>query len=259
MLRSDLLGLARAFNAFFGTRLSGEDGAIQRNSFDLRRQGRNTFASIQTSSSIPSLSSVVAVSCISSYTLIVVQAYSRYHSIDQQLRSAAPTLRSTIIRYCFYTAHVHLGSPQSDILSKTTKPIKMVKLHMSIWAGIAAGAVMVLLVFLPILGCMFSRSKKAKKAAEVEELAAEKGEVVCSTRTPAVAPAPAPTRPVNAVFQKPAAQVKQHEFGVRAQSSTQSMSPSYQSQASTIAPQSPLRNSTPSPPHMQPMWVRPSP
>jgi hypothetical protein len=129
----------------------------------------------------------------------------------------------------------------------------MVKLHVGIWAGIAAGGVMVMLVALPILGWMFSRSKKAKRAAELEESAAEKGTVV-------VEAAPAPTRPVNAILQKPAMQVSQHQAGrIHTQSSTQSMSPSYQSQASTLQPTSPLRNSTTSPPHMQPMWTKPSP
>ncbi|KAJ4993923.1 hypothetical protein SVAN01_00400 [Stagonosporopsis vannaccii] len=132
----------------------------------------------------------------------------------------------------------------------------MVKLHMGIWAGIAAGAVMVMLVLLPILGCMCSRSKKAKKAAE-DASAVEKGEAIYSS--PAPAPASAPIRPVNAIIQKPISQVHQHEVGLRSQSSTQSRSPSYQSQASTVAPQSPLRNSTSSPHHMQPMWVKPSP
>ena len=129
---------------------------------------------------------------------------------------------------------------------------------MGVWAGIAAGGVMVMLVLLPILGCMFSRSKKAKKAAELEESEAEKGEVIYSA--PALAQTPAPTRPVNAILQKPAMYVGQHE--IRTQSSTQSMSPSYQSQSSTLAPGSPLRISTPSPPlqpHMQPMWTKTSP
>ena len=127
----------------------------------------------------------------------------------------------------------------------------MVKLEMGIWAGIAAGGVMFMLILIPVLGCMFSRGKKA--AEREEESVAEKGEVVYS------APTPAPTRPVNEILQKPAVKVSQHEAGVRTQPSTQSMSPSYQSQASTLSPQSPLRNSTPSPPHMQPMWVKPSP
>jgi hypothetical protein len=134
----------------------------------------------------------------------------------------------------------------------------MVSLHMGVWAGIAAGGVMVMLVLLPILGCMFSRNKKAKKVAELEESAVEKGEVIYSA--PALAQTPAPTRPVNAILQKPAMHVSKHE--IRTQSSTQSMSPSYQSQSSTLAPASPLRNSTPSPPlqpHMQPMWTKPSP
>ncbi|KAL1607045.1 hypothetical protein SLS59_002749 [Nothophoma quercina] len=81
----------------------------------------------------------------------------------------------------------------------------MVKLHMGIWAGIAAGGVMVMLVLLPILGCMFSRSRKAKKALE-EESAAEKGEVIYSA--PAPVQAPAPTKPVNSIVQKPAVSVK---------------------------------------------------
>lgn len=159
------------------------------------------------------------------------------------------------------TVHIPVGSPPTLLYyhvlpSKPTAPIKMGKLHMGIWAGIAAGGVMVMLVLLPILGCMFSRSRKAKRAAELEEeSAAEKGEVIYST--PAPAAVPAPTRPVNAILQKPAVSVGQHE--VRSQTSTQSMSPSYQSQASTLSPQSPLRNSTPSPPHMQPMWTKPSP
>lgn len=131
----------------------------------------------------------------------------------------------------------------------------MVKLAMGIWAAIAAGGVMVMLVVLPILGYLFSRSKKAKKATELEPSAAEKGDVVHSA--PATAPAPAHTRPVNSVFQKPATQVNQYDAGVRSQPSTQSMSPSYRSQASTVAPQSPLRHSTSSPTHMQPMWVKP--
>ncbi|KAF3048775.1 hypothetical protein E8E11_008566 [Didymella keratinophila] len=134
----------------------------------------------------------------------------------------------------------------------------MAQLHMAVWAGIAAGGVMVMLVLLPILGCMFSRNKKAKKAAELEESTAEKGEVIYSA--PALAQTPAPTRPVNAILQKPDMHASQHE--IRTQSSTQSMSPSYQSQSSTLAPGSPLRNSTQSPPlqpHMQPMWTRPSP
>ncbi|XPS73522.1 hypothetical protein M3J09_005667 [Ascochyta lentis] len=127
----------------------------------------------------------------------------------------------------------------------------MVKLEMGIWAGIAAGGVMLMLIILPVLGCMFSRSKKAKKAAEMEESAAEKGTLVVEA-----ASAPAPTRPMNAILQKPTLKVSYHEIGgVRTQPSTQSMSPSYQSQASTL---SPLRNSTPSPPHMQPMWTKPS-
>ncbi|KAJ8111255.1 hypothetical protein OPT61_g6115 [Boeremia exigua] len=79
----------------------------------------------------------------------------------------------------------------------------MVKLHMGIWAAIAAGGIMFLLIVLPLVGCMFSRSKKAKKAAELEELAAEKGEVVHSVPASAPAPAaPAPTRPANAILQK---------------------------------------------------------
>ncbi|KZM27003.1 hypothetical protein ST47_g1803 [Ascochyta rabiei] len=72
----------------------------------------------------------------------------------------------------------------------------MVKLEMGIWAGIAAGGVMLLLVIIPVLGCMFSRSKKAKEAAEMEESAAEKGSLVIEA-------APAPKRPVNAILQKP--------------------------------------------------------
>ncbi|KAH6616366.1 hypothetical protein C7974DRAFT_416508 [Boeremia exigua] len=138
----------------------------------------------------------------------------------------------------------------------------MVKLHMGVWAGIAAGGVMVLLVILPIFGWMFSRSKKAKKAAELEEeSAAEKGDIVYAAPVPAPAPVPAstPTRPVNAILQKPSAHVYSQENGLRSQSSAQSMSPSYQSQASTIAQQSPLRNSTSSPSYSQPMWVKPSP
>lgn len=134
----------------------------------------------------------------------------------------------------------------------------MVKLHMGVWAGIAAGGVMVMLVLLPILGCMFSRNKKAKKAAELEDSAAEKGEVIYSA--PALGQTAAPTRPVNAVLQKPAIHVSQQE--IRTQPSMQSVSPSYHSQSSTLAPGSPLRNSTPSPPlppHMQPMWTKPSP
>lgn len=125
---------------------------------------------------------------------------------------------------------------------------------MGVWAGIAAGGVMVMLVILPILGCMFSRSKKAKNAAALEEAsAAEKGEIMAE----AAPAAPTPTRPVNAILQKPVFKVSQHEIGgVRTQPSTQSISPSYQSQASTL---SPLRNSTPSPPHVQPMWTKPSP
>lgn len=129
---------------------------------------------------------------------------------------------------------------------------------MGVWAGIAAGGVMVMLVLLPILGCIFSRNKKAKKAAELEEAIAEKGEVIYSA--PALAKTPAPARPVNAILQKPAMHVSQHE--IRTQESKQSMSPSYHSQPSTLAPGSPLRNSTPSPPlppHMQPMWTKPSP
>lgn len=132
----------------------------------------------------------------------------------------------------------------------------MVQLEMGIWAAIAAGGVMVMLVALPILGCIFSRSRKSKKAAEMEESAAEsaaeKGEVL-------VEAVPTPKRPVNAVFQKPAVTVSQHDIGgVRTTPSTQSMSPSYQSQASTLSPPSPLRNSTNSP-HLQPMWTKPSP
>ena len=137
--------------------------------------------------------------------------------------------------------------------TKASDSIEMVKLHMGVWAGIAAGGVMVMLVLLPILGCIFSRSRKAKKALE-EESAAEKGEVIYSA--PAPVQAPAPTKSVNSIIQKPAVSVSQHE--VRSQPSTQSMSPSYQSQASILAHQSPLRSSTPSPPHMQPMWTKPS-
>lgn len=125
----------------------------------------------------------------------------------------------------------------------------MVKLDMGIWAGIAAGGVMVMLIALPILGCLFSRNKKANKAAELEESAAEKGQIDVET-------APASTSPVNASLQKPAVTVGEHEFGgVRTQPSTQSMSPSYQSQASTLSPTSPLGNST----QMQPIWTKPSP
>lgn len=132
----------------------------------------------------------------------------------------------------------------------------MAKLHMGVYAGIAAGGVMVLLVLLPILGCLFSRNKKAKKAL-LDDSFAEKGEIDYSS--PISAPTQAPSRPANAVIQKPHVQINQSQHGMRSQTSTQSMSPSYQSQASTIAPQSPLRNSTPSPPHVQPLWVKPSP
>ncbi|KAF1932679.1 uncharacterized protein M421DRAFT_1288 [Didymella exigua CBS 183.55] len=133
----------------------------------------------------------------------------------------------------------------------------VVKLQMGVWAGIAAGSVMVMLVLLPILGCMFSRNKKAKKAAELEESAAEKGEVTFSA--PALAQTREPARPVNTILQKPAVHVSQQK--IRTQPSTHSIAPSYQSQSSTLAPGSPLRNSTPSPPlppHMQPMWTKPS-
>ncbi|KAJ4317142.1 hypothetical protein N0V94_005078 [Neodidymelliopsis sp. IMI 364377] len=71
----------------------------------------------------------------------------------------------------------------------------VVKLAMGIWAGIAAGSVMVMLVLLPILGYIFSRSKKNKKAAETES-AAEKGELVVEATS-------APTKPTNAILQKP--------------------------------------------------------
>jgi hypothetical protein len=91
---------------------------------------------------------------------------------------------------------------------------------------------MVMLVLLPILGWMFSRSKKAQKAAELEESTAEKGEVIYSA--PALAQTLAPTRPFNAVLQKPAMHASQQQ--IRTQSSTHSMSPSYQSQSSTLAP-----------------------
>ena len=115
----------------------------------------------------------------------------------------------------------------------------MVKLAMGIWAGIAAGSVMFMLITLPILGCIFSRNKKAKKGAEVEESTAEKGEVV-------VKAVPAPSRPTNAILQKPVIEVSQYEIrGLRTEPSTQSMTPS--SQASTLLP---LRNMTPSPPHI---------
>ena len=115
----------------------------------------------------------------------------------------------------------------------------MVKLAMGIWAGIAAGIVMFMLIFLPILGYIFSRSKKAKEVAEMEESAAEKGEVI-------VEAVPAPSRPTNAILPKPLINVSQYEIrGLRTEPSTQSMTPS--SQASTLLP---LRNLTPSPPHM---------
>lgn len=146
--------------------------------------------------------------------------------------------------------------PLSNNCLRGRQSFRMVKLHMGVYAGIAAGGVMVLLVLLPIFGCLFSRSKKTQKAA-LEEPAAEKGEVVYSA--PISAPVSAPLRPVNAVIQKPSPYVSQKEVGSRSQSSIPSMSPSYQSQASTVAPQSPLRNSTPSPPHMQSLWVKPSP
>lgn len=124
--------------------------------------------------------------------------------------------------------------------------VKKAKLGLGIWAAIAAGGVLFILVCLPVLGWMFSRSKKDKKA-EVES-AAEKGEVI-------VEAAPARTRPANAMFQKPVVTVSQHQTGeVRTQSSTTSMTPSYQSQASTA---SSLRNSTPYPPYMQPLWTQP--
>jgi hypothetical protein len=100
----------------------------------------------------------------------------------------------------------------------------MVKLQMGIWAGIAAGGVMVLLCLVPILGCLFSSSKKAKKAA-LEESAAEKGEVVYSE--PVAAFASTPTRPANAALQKPNVHIGQHDIGMRSQSSTPSMSPSH--------------------------------
>lgn len=134
----------------------------------------------------------------------------------------------------------------------------MAQLQMGVWAGIAASGVMVMLVLLPILGCIFSRNKKTKKAVDLEESAAEKGEIIYSA--PALAQTPAPTRPINAILQKPATHFSQHE--IRKQPSTQSISPSYQSQSSTLAPGSPLRKSTPSPPlqpHLQPMWTKPSP
>jgi hypothetical protein len=132
----------------------------------------------------------------------------------------------------------------------------MVKLAMGIWAGIAAGSVMVMLCLIPILGYIFSRSKKAKQA-EMESSAAEKGEVIVDA-------APALAKPSNVVPQKQTLKVSQHEIGeVRTKPSTQSMTPSYHSltpssQASTL---SPLRNTTPSPPHMQPhmqpLWSKP--
>ena len=126
----------------------------------------------------------------------------------------------------------------------------MVKLQMGIWAGIAAGGVMVLLCLVPILGCLFSRSKKTKNAA-LEESEAEKGDVVYSEPTAAFASAP--TRPANAALKKPNVHIGQHEIGMRSQSSTPSMSPSYHSQASTIAPQPLHINTTSNPPYMQPM------
>lgn len=126
----------------------------------------------------------------------------------------------------------------------------MVKLEMGIYAGIAAGSVMVMLCLVPILGCLFSRSKKGKKAA-LEESAAEKGEVVYSE--PVAAVASAPTRPADADLQKPNVHIGQHELGLRSQSSTPSMSPSYQSQASTIAQQPPHRNTTSNSPYTQSM------
>jgi hypothetical protein len=137
-----------------------------------------------------------------------------------------------------------VGSQQDTDLSK------MVKLQMGIWAGIAAGGVMVLLCLVPILGCLFSSSKKAKKAA-LEESAAEKGEVVYSE--PVAAFASTPTRPANAALQKPNVHIGQHDIGMRSQSSTPSMSPSYHSQASTIAPQPLHGNTTSNPPYTQPM------
>lgn len=126
----------------------------------------------------------------------------------------------------------------------------MAKLQMGIYAGIAAGGVMVMLCLVPILGCLFSRGKKAKKT-ELEESAAEKGEVVYSE--PVAAFASTPTKPANAVLQKPSVHIDQHEIGLRSQSSTPSMSPSYQSQASTIAPQPLHRNTTSNPPYTQPV------
>jgi hypothetical protein len=125
----------------------------------------------------------------------------------------------------------------------------VVKLAMGIWAGIAAGSVMVMLVLLPILGYIFSRSKKNKKAAEMES-AAEKGELD-------VEATPAPTKPTNAILQKPSVHVTQHQ--VHTHPSTQSRTPSYQSQtpSSQASTLSPLHNSTPSPPHMQPLWSKP--
>ncbi|KAF3011061.1 hypothetical protein E8E13_011136 [Curvularia kusanoi] len=131
----------------------------------------------------------------------------------------------------------------------------MAKLPMGVYAGIAAGGVMFLLILLPVLGCLFSRDKKARKAVE-QELAAEKGEVIYSV--PVSAPMPAPTRPANAIIQKPIVHISQQESVSRSQSSTPSISPSYQSQASTLAPQVPPTNSSPSSPYMQPAWVRPS-
>ena len=136
-----------------------------------------------------------------------------------------------------------VGSQQTTDLSK------MVKLAMGIWAGIAAGGVLVMLCLVPILGCLFSPSKKTKET--VEESAAEKGEVVYSE--PVATFASAPTRPANAVLQKADVHIGQHEIGLRSQSSTPSISPSYQSQASTIAPQPSHRNTMSSPPYSQPM------
>ncbi|KAL1649087.1 hypothetical protein SLS61_006611 [Didymella pomorum] len=82
----------------------------------------------------------------------------------------------------------------------------MAQLQMGVWAGIAASGVMVMLVLLPILGCIFSRNKKTKKAVDLEESAAEKGEIIYSA--PALAQTPAPTRPINAILQKPATHFK---------------------------------------------------
>ncbi|KAJ4406159.1 hypothetical protein N0V91_004831 [Didymella pomorum] len=84
----------------------------------------------------------------------------------------------------------------------------MAQLQMGVWAGIAASGVMVMLVLLPILGCIFSRNKKTKKAVDLEESAAEKGEIIYSA--PALAQTPAPTRPINAILQKPATHFNSH-------------------------------------------------